>query len=83
MGILSWIIFGLIAGAVAKYLMPGRVSSGFIITIILGIIGACVGGFIGSFLGFGEVTGFNIRSFFIAVVGALVVLFAYGAISKR
>lgn len=83
MGILSWIIFGLIAGALAKYLMPGKAPGGFVVTIVLGIIGASVGGFIGTFLGFGEVTGFNIRSFFVAVVGALIVLFAYGAITGR
>lgn len=83
MGILSWIIFGLIAGALAKLLMPGRAPGGFIVTIVLGIVGASVGGLVGTSLGFGEVTGFNIRSFFIAIVGAVLVLIIYGAIVGR
>lgn len=83
MGILSWILFGLIAGALAKFLMPGNTPGGIIVTILLGIIGASVGGFIGTTLGFGEVTGFNLRSFFVAVVGAITVLFIYGAITGR
>jgi uncharacterized membrane protein YeaQ/YmgE (transglycosylase-associated protein family) len=77
MGILSWIIFGLIAGALAKFFMPGKDPSGLIVTIILGIIGAVVGGFIAVQLGFGDVTGFDIRSFVIAVVGGLVLLVGY------
>lgn len=83
MGILSWIIFGLIAGALAKLLMPGRAPGGFIVTIVLGIVGASVGGLIGTSLGFGEVTGFNLRSFFVAIIGAVLVLIIYGAIVGR
>jgi uncharacterized membrane protein YeaQ/YmgE (transglycosylase-associated protein family) len=83
MGILSWIVFGLIAGFIAKFLMPGRDPGGFIITIILGIAGAVVGGLIGRALGFGEVTGFDFRSFLIAVVGALVLLFVYRLLKSR
>lgn len=82
-GILSWIIFGLIAGALAKLLMPGRAPGGFIVTIVLGIVGASVGGLIGTSLGFGEVTGFNLRSFFVAIIGAVLVLIIYGAIVGR
>jgi uncharacterized membrane protein YeaQ/YmgE (transglycosylase-associated protein family) len=82
MGILSWIIFGLIAGAVAKLIMPGRDPGGFIITIILGILGAVVGGWIGTTLGFGTVTGFNLGSFGVAIVGALVLLAIYRAVAK-
>ena len=77
MGIIAWIVFGLIAGAIAKLLMPGKDPGGFFVTILLGIVGAVVGGFIGSALGFGEVTGFDFRSFLIAIVGAIVVLIAY------
>lgn len=77
MGILSWIIFGLIAGALAKLLMPGNDPGGFIITILLGIAGAIVGGFIGTALGFGDVTGFNFGSFFIAILGAIILLLLY------
>ncbi len=82
MGILSWIIFGFIAGALAKLIMPGRDPGGFIITIILGIVGAVVGGFIATQLGFGTVTGFNLPSFGIAILGAVVLLFAYRLIKK-
>lgn len=82
MGILSWIIFGLLAGIIAKFLMPGRDGGGFIMTILLGIAGAFVGGWVGTHLGFGTVTGFNINSFFTAVVGALALLFVYRLLRK-
>ena len=82
MGILAWIIFGLIAGALAKLFMPGRDPGGFIITILLGIAGAIVGGFIGTALGFGDVTGFDIRSFFIAILGAVILLFLYRSLRR-
>lgn len=77
MGILSWIIFGLIAGILAKWIMPGEDRGGFIMTIILGIIGALVGGYISTFFGMGRVDGFNLGSFVVAVIGSLVVLFIY------
>ena len=77
MGILSLIIFGLIAGALAKLIMPGNDPGGFIITILLGIAGAIVGGFIGTALGFGDVTGFNFGSFIIAILGAIILLVLY------
>lgn len=77
MGILTWIIFGLIAGAIAKWIMPGKDPGGFIVTILIGIAGALVGGFIGNALGFGDVSGFNIGSFLIAILGSLILLFAY------
>jgi len=77
MGILTWILFGLVAGVIAKFLMPGRDPGGFIITIVLGILGAMVGGFIGTKLGFGDVSGFNVPSMALAVGGALVLLIIY------
>lgn len=77
MGILSWIIFGLIAGVLAKWIMPGEDGGGFIMTIILGVVGALVGGYISTFFGMGKVDGFNFGSFVVAVIGSLVVLFVY------
>lgn len=77
MGILAWIIFGLLAGIVAKLIMPGPDPGGFFITILLGVAGALVGGFIGSLLGFGGISGFNLGSFLIAVLGAILLLFIY------
>ena len=62
MGILTWIIFGLIAGALAKLIMPGNQNMGWLMTIIIGIVGAYVGAFIGQALGFGDVTGFGMVS---------------------
>ncbi|MEQ9366778.1 MAG: GlsB/YeaQ/YmgE family stress response membrane protein [Leptospirales bacterium] len=82
MGILTWIVFGLLAGVVAKLLMPGKDPGGWIITILIGIAGAVVGGWIGTQLGFGDVNGFNLRSFGIAVGGALVLLLGYRVITK-
>ena len=82
MGILSWIIFGLIAGALAKLIMPGNDPGGFIITILLGIAGALVGGFIGTALGFGDVTGFNFGSFGIAILGAIILLVLYRSLRR-
>ncbi|KAB7619540.1 GlsB/YeaQ/YmgE family stress response membrane protein [Alkalilimnicola sp. S0819] len=82
MGIIAWIIFGLIAGIVAKFLMPGKDPGGIFITIILGIVGALVGGFIASALGLGDVSGFNLGSFVIAVLGAILLLFIYRMVKR-
>lgn len=83
MGILSWIIVGLIAGALAKWIMPGNQNAGFFITMLLGIVGAVLGGFIMSLLGGTGVTGFNLQTLLVATLGALLVLFLYGVIRKR
>lgn len=77
MGILAWIVLGLLAGMLAKLIMPGKDPGGVIITILLGIAGAVVGGFIGTLLGFGDISGFDLRSLGIAVCGAILLLFAY------
>lgn len=82
MGVLSWIIFGLIAGIIAKWIMPGKESVGIIVTIILGIVGAVVGGYISTFFGFGKVDGFNFGSFVVAVIGAIVVLYIFKKIKS-
>ena len=77
MGILSWIILGLIAGALAKWIMPGKDPGGIVVTILIGIAGALVGGFIASLVGLGTVTGFDLGSLVIAIAGALLLLFGY------
>jgi uncharacterized membrane protein YeaQ/YmgE (transglycosylase-associated protein family) len=75
MGFLSWIVLGLVVGVLAKWIMPGPDSSGIVMTIVLGVAGALVGGWLGTQLGMGSVTGFNLGSLAIAVVGALLLLF--------
>ncbi|MGI6656973.1 MAG: GlsB/YeaQ/YmgE family stress response membrane protein [Desulfobulbus sp.] len=77
MGFLSWIVFGLIAGVLAKWIMPGKDPGGLVVTILLGMAGAFVGGSISSFFGLGSFTGFNLGSLVIAVAGALLLLFVY------
>jgi uncharacterized membrane protein YeaQ/YmgE (transglycosylase-associated protein family) len=77
MGLLSWLVLGLVVGVIAKFLMPGKDPGGFVITIILGIAGAFVGGFIGSRIGFGTVSGFDMRSLLVAVGGAIILLAVY------
>ena len=83
MGILSWIVMGLLVGIVAKVIMPGDDPGGFFMTIILGIAGAFVGGFIARFFHLGDFTGFNLGSFAIATVGAIVILIGYRILKKR
>ena len=74
MGIITWIVLGLIVGVLAKLIMPGKDPGGMIVTIIIGIAGAFIGGFVSSISGFGSVNGFNIRSIIIAVIGAVLLL---------
>lgn len=83
MGILSWIVFGLIAGLVAKFLMPGKDPGGIIVTTLLGIAGALVGGFISTQLGYGSLSGFDLRSLAIAIGGSLLLLGLYRIIKSR
>ena len=82
MGIISWIIMGLIVGALAKFIMPGKDPGGIIVTICLGIAGAFIGGFVGSFFGIGAVSGFNFVSFLLALGGAILLLVIYRAIKR-
>lgn len=87
MTILFYIIIGLLAGAIAKAIMPGKQGGGIIATIILGIIGALVGGLLGNLIagnGFDfSLSGNWFVALFTAVIGALIVLFIYGAVTKR
>jgi uncharacterized membrane protein YeaQ/YmgE (transglycosylase-associated protein family) len=83
MGILSWILLGLIAGALAKFILPGRQPGGFIGTTLIGIAGAVVGGYLGQFIGWGRVESFDLGGIFIATLGAIVLLLVWGILFGR
>jgi len=81
MGILAWILFGLVIGIIAKVLMPGRDPGGFIITILLGVAGALLGGFVGRAMGFygeGQAAGW-----FMSILGAVLLLAVYRMMVRR
>ena len=77
MGFFSWILLGLIAGGIAKRILPGKDPGGIFITLLIGIAGAFIGGFIASFLGMGGVNEFNISSVAIATGGSILLLLVY------
>jgi len=81
--ILAWIVVGLIAGVLGKLIMPGDDPGGFIVTILLGIVGAFVGGFVVSLFGGIGVTGFNIWTILVATLGAVILLAAYRLVARR
>lgn len=83
MGILSWIVLGLIAGALAKLITPGNDPGGCLLTIGLGIAGAAIGGWIGTQLGFGSVTGIDLRSLGLAIAGSVILLVLFRVIRRR
>ncbi len=83
MGILLWIVFGLIAGFAARWIVPGRDPGGIIVTMLLGIGGAMIGGFVGTAVGFGGITAFDIRSLLIAIGGAMALLFGYRLVTHK
>ena len=74
MGIGSWIVMGLLAGAVGKLLIPGKDAGGCIVTVLVGVAGALLGGFIATYLGYGGISGFDVRSLVIATLGAMLLL---------
>ena len=82
MSIIGWLILGLIAGFIASKIV-NKTGEGVVVDIILGIVGAVVGGFLFSFFGADPVTGLNIYSMVVAVIGAIVVLFVYHTITGR
>ncbi len=82
MSIIVWIVFGLIAGFIASKIV-NKSGEGLLLDILLGIVGAVVGGYIFAFFGHVGVTGFNLYSLFVAVVGAIVVLLVYHALFRR
>ena len=84
MNILTWIILGLVAGAIAKAIHPGRDPQGCIVTMIIGIVGAVLGGFIATnLLGWGSVNGFNLYSILVATAGAVLALAIYTALTRN
>ena len=85
MGIIGWILLGLVAGMLAKLFMPGDDPGGFIVTTIIGVVGAILGGFIAKALGFGDPIDefFDLSTWVAAVAGSLVILFGWNAIRER
>jgi uncharacterized membrane protein YeaQ/YmgE (transglycosylase-associated protein family) len=82
MSILAWIVLGLIAGFIASKIYVGT-GQGILMDIVLGIVGAVVGGYLFDMLGAGGITGFNIWSMLVAIIGAVLVLWIYHAVSGR
>ena len=84
MGILGFLLLGLIAGAIAKAILPGRQGGGWVITLVLGVVGAILGGWIGSLIfGGGLSEFFDLRTWLLAILGAIIVLLIYGAVAGR
>jgi uncharacterized membrane protein YeaQ/YmgE (transglycosylase-associated protein family) len=77
MTILAWIVLGLVAGAIAKALMPGRDPGGIIVTMLIGIVGAFLGGYLGNMITGAGLNGFSLWSIILAVVGAMLLLWIY------
>jgi uncharacterized membrane protein YeaQ/YmgE (transglycosylase-associated protein family) len=83
MGIISWVVVGLIAGLLAKWFMPTTGPGGLIVTVLIGMAGASIGGFIVRLLGGTGATGFNVWSILVATLGAIILLFLYGLVDRR
>ena len=85
MGILGWILLGIVAGVIAKALLPGADPGGFIITVIIGIVGALLGGFIARALGLGDPIDefFDVSTWLAAIIGAMILLVIYRAVTGR
>jgi uncharacterized membrane protein YeaQ/YmgE (transglycosylase-associated protein family) len=84
MGFFGFLILGLIAGAIAKAILPGRQGGGIFITLLLGVVGAFLGGWIGSLLFNAPLQDFfSIQTWLLAIVGSIIVLLVYGMITKR
>jgi uncharacterized membrane protein YeaQ/YmgE (transglycosylase-associated protein family) len=83
MGLISWIVVGLIAGLLARWITPGPDPGGIIVTVLVGMAGASVGGFLVRILGGAGATGLNIWSILVATIGALLLLFIYNLVARR
>ena len=84
MGFLGFLLLGLIAGAIAKAILPGRQGGGWLLTLVLGVVGAVLGGWIGSLI-FGGGLGdfFDLRTWLLAILGAVIVLLIFGVVTRR
>jgi len=83
MGIIGWIVLGLIAGAIAKAILPGTQGGGWLITLVLGVVGALLGGFIGSAIfGIGLEEFWSIQTWLVAIAGSILVLLIYGLVTR-
>lgn len=83
MGIIGWIVLGLVAGAIAKAILPGTQGGGWLITLILGVVGALLGGFIGSAVfGIGLENFWSLQTWIVAILGSIVVLLIYGLFTR-
>ena len=84
MGFLAFLLLGLLAGAIAKALLPGRQGGGWLATLLLGVVGAYLGGWLGSLLFNVNLSGFfSITSWLLAIAGSLIVLVIWGAVTKK
>ncbi|MDP5225614.1 MULTISPECIES: GlsB/YeaQ/YmgE family stress response membrane protein [Arthrobacter] len=84
MGFIGWIVLGLIAGAIAKAIMPGRQGGGWLSTLLLGVVGALMGGWIGSAVFHVGLSSFwSLSTWILAIVGSLLVLFLWGLVSRK
>jgi uncharacterized membrane protein YeaQ/YmgE (transglycosylase-associated protein family) len=83
MSIIGWIILGLIAGAIAKAILPGRQGGGWLMTLLLGVVGAVIGGWIGSAIfGIGLEEFWSIQTWIVAILGAILVLAIWGFVTR-
>ncbi|MGV3732640.1 MAG: GlsB/YeaQ/YmgE family stress response membrane protein [Microcella sp.] len=84
MGFLGFLLLGLIAGAIARAILPGKQKGGWFVTLLVGVVGALLGGWLGSLLGLGSVNDFfSIGTWLLAIGGSLLVLLLWGLVSRK
>lgn len=83
MGVLSWIVFGLLAGAIAKFILPGSDPGGIVVTMLIGVVGGVLGGWISTSFGGSGISGFDLSSFVWAVIGTVILLVGYRFVFHR
>jgi uncharacterized membrane protein YeaQ/YmgE (transglycosylase-associated protein family) len=83
MGVIAWIVLGIIGGAIAKALMPGRDPGGLLVTVVIGIVGAFLGGFLGNLIMGRGLNGFSIWSILLSILGAMILLWTYRLVMAR